>query len=152
MATALTTRTPRPMRSWDPFQSVREEVENLWSSLASDRGDGWLAQMTVPPIDLVENENTVKVRMDIPGIKPDQIDIQLNNNLLTVCGKREEEKEEKGQMFHRVERRSGSFSRSVTLPAAVNEDKVDAQYKDGVLTITMPKTEASKTHRIKVKS
>jgi HSP20 family protein len=151
MATALATRTPRTMRSWDPFQTVREEVENLWSSLASERGESWFAPVGVPPIDLFENETTVKVRMDIPGIKPEDFDIQMNNNMLTVSGQRQEEKEEKGQTFHRVERRSGGFSRSITLPAAVSEDKVDAQYKEGVLTITMPKTEEAKSRRIKVK-
>jgi HSP20 family protein len=151
MATALAPRTPGTMRSWDPFRTVREEVETLLSNFGSDR-EGWFAPMVLPPIDLCENDNTVKVKMDIPGIKPEEFDIQLNNNVLTVCGKREEEKEEKGQTFHRVERRSGCFSRSVTLPAAVDEDKVDAQYKDGVLTITMPKTEEAKSHRIKVKS
>jgi HSP20 family protein len=140
------------MRSWDPFQTVREEIENLWSNLTSEGGNGWFAPMVVPPIDLAETDNSVRVRMDIPGIKPDEIDVQLNNNVLTVSGQRQEEKEEKGQTFHRVERRSGAFSRCVTLPAAVAEDKVDAQYKDGVLTITMPKTEEAKSRRIKVKA
>lgn len=152
MTTAIAKREPRTMRTWDPFQSVREEVEGLWSNLTGERGNGWFAPMVVPPIDLSENDNSVKVRMDIPGIKPEEIDVQINNSVLTVSGQREEEKEEKGQTFHRVERRSGSFSRSVTLPTAVAEDKVDAQYKDGVLTITMPKTEDAKSGKIKVKA
>jgi HSP20 family protein len=72
--------------------------------------------------------------------------------VLTISGQRQEEKEEKGQTFHRIERRSGSFSRSVTLPTAVAEDKVDAQYKDGVLTVTMSKTEEARSRKIKVKA
>ena len=90
--------------------------------------------------------------MDVPGLKPEEIEIQLNNGILTVSGERREEKEEKGKTFHRIERRHGSFSRSVTLPAAVAEDKVDAQCHDGVLTITLQKTEEAKSRKIKVKS
>lgn len=152
MSTAVAKREPRTMRTWDPFQSVREEAESLWSNLTGERGNGWFAPMVVPPIDLSETANAVTVRTDLPGIKPDEIDIQLSNNVLTISGQRQEEKEEKGQTFHRVERRSGSFSRSVTLPTAVAEDKVDAQYKDGVLTVTMPKTEEAKSRKIKVKA
>jgi HSP20 family protein len=89
--------------------------------------------------------------MDLPGIKPEEIDIQLSNNVLTISGQREESKQEKGETFHRVERRSGSFSRSVTLPCAVAEDRVDARYTDGVLSVTLPKTDEAKSRKIKIK-
>jgi HSP20 family protein len=89
--------------------------------------------------------------MDIPGVKTKDIDIQLNGNLLTVTARREEEREEKGRKFHRVERHSGQFSRSLTLPAPVVESEVAAEYRDGVLSITLPKTDDSKAHKIKVK-
>jgi HSP20 family protein len=72
--------------------------------------------------------------------------------MLTISGERKDEKEEKGKTFHRVERHYGSFSRSVTLPSAVAEDKVDAQYHDGVLTVTLQKTEEAKSKKIKVKT
>jgi HSP20 family protein len=90
--------------------------------------------------------------MDLPGIAAKDIDVQVSGNVLTVSGHREEEKEEKGRTFHRLERRYGDFSRSVILPCAVVEDEVAAEYHDGVLTIKLPKTEESKAHKIKVKA
>jgi HSP20 family protein len=89
--------------------------------------------------------------MDLPGMTAKDIDIQISGSVLTVSGQREEEREEKGKTFHRVERRYGSFSRSVTLPSAVEESEVAAECRDGVLTIKLPKTEESKAHKIKVK-
>ena len=89
--------------------------------------------------------------MDIPGMEAKDIDIQVNANVLTVSGERKEEREEKGKTYHRVERRVGAFSRSVTLPCPVKEDAVDAQYKNGILTIKLPKTEEAKARKITVK-
>jgi HSP20 family protein len=127
-------------------------LEGLWSRVAGDGEEGWLKGRLVPSLDLSETANAIDVRMDLPGIKPEEIDVQLNNGVLTVSGERKEEKEEKDKMYHRVERRRGSFSRSVTLPASVMEDKVEAQYRDGVLTISMQKTDEAKSRKIKVKS
>ena len=152
MTTEVGRREPSSMKTWDPFQAIRDEVESLWPSLARNRDSAWFAPLAVPPIDLSETTDAVQVTMDLPGVKPDEIDIQINNNVLTISGQRQEEKEEKGKTFHRIERRSGSFSRSITLPTSVAQDDIDAQCKDGTLTITMPKTEAAKSHRIKVKS
>jgi HSP20 family protein len=90
--------------------------------------------------------------MDIPGMETKDIDIQVNGNLLTISGERKEEREEKGTTFHRVERRVGSFSRTVTLPCPVKEDAVDAQYKNGTLTVKLPKTEETKSKKITVKT
>ena len=92
----------------------------------------------------------IDVRMDLPGITAKDIDIQVNGNVLTVSGERKEEKEENGKTFYRVERHCGNIPRSVILPCAVIESKVAAEYKDGVLTIKLPKTEESKAHKIKV--
>ncbi|MGI9327637.1 MAG: Hsp20/alpha crystallin family protein, partial [Pseudomonadales bacterium] len=81
-----------------------------------------------------------------------EIEIQLNGNVLTVSGERKEEQEEKGKTYHCVERRIGTFSRSMTLPCPVEEDEVAAAFKDGVLTITLPKTDEAKTRKIKIKT
>jgi HSP20 family protein len=102
-------------------------------------------------LDVAETEKSLEIHMDLPGVTAKDIDIQVNGNLLTISGERKEEKEEKGKTFHRVERSYGSFSRTVTLPCDVNENEVAAEYKDGVLTIKLPKTEESKAHKIKVK-
>jgi HSP20 family protein len=89
--------------------------------------------------------------MDIPGMEAKEIDIQVNANVLTVSGERKEEHEEKGKTYHRIERRVGSFSRSITLPCPVKEDAVEAQYKNGILAIKLPKTEEAKARKILVK-
>lgn len=152
MSTALATPETRGARVWDPFRIAREEMETLWSQLTGEPTDGRRGGRMCPSLDLTETANTVEVRMDVPGMKAEDIDIQFSNGLLTISGERKEEKEEKGKTCHRVERRYGSFSRSVTLPATVAEDKVDAQYRDGVLTVTLQKSEEAKSRKIKVKS
>ena len=126
-------------------------MNELRSRLMGEEDEGWFTGALVPALDVSETDTAIDVRMDLPGITAKDIDIQVNGNLLTVSGERKEEKEEKGKTFHRVERRYGNFSRTVTLPCAVIESEVAAEYKDGVLTIKLPKTEESKTHKIKVK-
>jgi len=150
MSSTLTKSEPRAV--WNPFRIARDEFETLWSQLIGEPGEVFFKGRLVPSLDLSENPNTIEIRMDLPGIKAEEIDIQLANGVLTISGDRKEEKEEKGKTFHRVERRHGSFSRSVTLPSAVAEDKVDAQYHDGVLTVTLQKTDEAKSRKIKVKT
>ncbi|HTQ38979.1 MAG TPA: Hsp20/alpha crystallin family protein [Pirellulales bacterium] len=143
---------PRVPRIWDPFRLAREEMESLWSQLVGEPMERRFKGRMMPSLDLSETPNTVEVRMDVPGMKPEDIDIQLANGVLTISGERKEEKEEKGKTFHRIERSYGSFSRSVTVPTAVSEDKVDAQYHNGVLTIALQKTDEAKARKIKVKT
>jgi HSP20 family protein len=126
-------------------------MNDLCARLVGDEDEGWFSEAMVPALDLSETDTAIEVRMDLPGITAKDIDIQISGNVLTVSGQREEEKEEKGTTFHRVERRYGSFSRSVTLPCAVVESEVAAEFHDGVLAIKLPKTEESKAHKIKVK-
>jgi HSP20 family protein len=102
------------------------------------------------PLDLSETDQSFEVRLDVPGVNPKEIDIQLNANMLTISGERSEEKEEKGKTYHFVERSFGSFSRSVSLPSPVKEDAIEARYKDGVLTVTLPKTEEAKSRKIAI--
>jgi HSP20 family protein len=126
-------------------------MDQLRSRFFGGEEDEWFPSGLTPSVDVSETENAVEVRMDLPGVKSENIDIQIHGNLLTVTANRQEEKEHKGRTFHRVERHSGSFSRSLTLPTAVNESEVAAEYHDGVLAITLPKTEQPKPRKIKVK-
>ena len=154
MANTLATCRPSRLPSlWcrDPFTALRGEMNDLRARLVGDEDEGWFREAMVPALDLSETDTAIEVRMDLPGITAKDIDIQISGNVLTVSGRREEEKEEKGKTFHRVERRYGSFSRSVTLPCAVVESEVAAECHDGILTIKLPKTEESKAHKIKVK-
>ena len=135
----------------EPRGSFLEEMENMMGRLWDEGEDGWLLGRNAPSVDISETDTAVEAKLDLPGVKPEEIDIQLNANILTVSGERKEEKEEKGKTFHRVERRSGSFSRSFSLPCPVAEDEVAAEYHDGVLSIKLPKTEEAKPHKIQVK-
>lgn len=135
----------------EPFRALREEMDDLLGRFSADWDGGLLGEAALAPIDLSETEDALQARMDMPGIKPDEIEIEVAGNQLRVRGERKEEHEEKGKTWHRVERRTGSYARSIMLPCAIDEDKVEAEYHDGVLTINMPKTEEAKTHKVKVK-
>jgi HSP20 family protein len=137
--------------SLDLFPQFRA-LENAMSRMFDDSDQAWLAGAMAPTIDVSETDNEVDVKMDLPGMKAEEIDIQVHNNVLTIKGERKEEKEEKDRTFHRIERRSGSFARSIALPSLVDENKIDANYKDGVLRISMPKTKEAKAKKIAVKA
>ena len=154
MSTTVAKREPRSVRPWfrrGPLESIREEMEELFSRALGEEPGLWPSERIMPSLDLAETDGAVEVRMDIPGMEAKDIDIQVNGNLLTISGERKEEKEAKGKTYHRIERRVGSFCRTVTLPAPVKEEAVDAQYKNGILTIKLPKTEEAKARKITVK-
>lgn len=104
-------------------------------------------------LDVSETDQAVEVRVDLPGMAADDIDIRVENNVLVIRGERKQEHEEhdKERQFHRVERQFGSFSRSVMLPATVNDAEAVAEFQDGVLKVILPKSEVSKARRIAVK-
>ena len=130
----------------EPLSALRQEVDDLFSRFA---GEAWGGRM--PSLDLSETDKAVQIRMDIPGLKPEDIDIRVTNNSLSISGERKEDREEKGRSFHRIERHYGSFSRTVPLPCAVDAEKVHAAYKEGVLTIDLPKTAEAMSRKIGVK-
>jgi HSP20 family protein len=136
-----------------PFLAWQQEMEDLLDRFGFERNWPALEGTTevVPALDLSETENSVDVKLDIPGYKPEDIDIQIRGNLLTIKGSKKEEKEEKGRSYHRIERASGSFTRTVALPCDVIEKDAKAEYKDGVLSLTMPKTEPVKAVKVAVK-
>jgi HSP20 family protein len=140
--------TPRlPESLWD----LRREVEGLFNRALDEEGGagGWMAEFA-PRTDIAETENQYEVTAELPGFKPEEIHVELNRELLTISAERKEEKEEKGKTFHRVERQYGTFRRSVTLPNAGEAEKVTAEYKDGVLAVTVPKVEEARPTKIKV--
>jgi HSP20 family protein len=127
---------------------MEDIFDRFWGDDEGDGARGFLS----PAMDMSESESALQVRLDLPGVDPKNIDIQINGNRITISGHREEKQEEKGDTFHRIERRVGRFSRSAMLPCTVDEDNIDASYHDGVLTISLPKTEEAKSKRIEVKS
>ncbi len=154
MATNLATRPARSQISAlvrDPLGLFREEMDDLMSRFWSGTQDGWLSGNFAPSVDLTEADNAFEVRIDIPGMESKDIDVQVHGNLVTISGERKEEKEAKGKTFHRVERRTGKFSRSLTLPCGINEDEVAAEYVKGILTLKLPKCEEAKCKKVTVK-
>jgi len=106
----------------------------------------------VPAFDVSETENELIVKAEVPGMNQKDIDINLSNGILTIKGEKKQEKEAKTEQYHTIERHYGSFSRTIQLPSEVEVGKVDATYKDGVLKITLPKSETAKTRKIEIKS
>jgi len=104
----------------------------------------------LPALDVSETDEAVRVVAELPGVDPKEVDISLAGDMLTIRGEKRSETEEKRQDYHRIERRHGSFSRAVRLPAPVEADKVEATFKDGVLTINLPKREEAQTRKVKV--
>jgi HSP20 family protein len=140
---------------WDPFRDVLA-LQNRMNSLFQDysrgqgEGDAVITAAFVPPVDVYEDEHKVVLKLEVPGLKESDLDIQLENNLLTVKGERKFEKEEREENFHRIERRYGSFFRSFTIPNTVNPESVKASYDAGVLKIELEKRAEAKPKQIKV--
>lgn len=143
-----------------PVSLTRSPIRSLFSrSLFDDMFDRYLSetngefsQMMNVSMDVAETEQAFEVTVDLPGINPDEVDIQIDNNTLTIRGQRDEESEEKDEekQFHRVERYRGSFARSVVLPNSINEDETAAEFKDGVLRIMIPKSEEARPRKISI--
>jgi HSP20 family protein len=106
----------------------------------------------VPEANVVETEKTVEVTLDLPGMKPEDVKLEVREGRLCVSGEKREEKEEKGKTFHRIERRTGSFLRTIPLPAVVDDTKAEAKFVEGVLKVTLPKTLEALPKAIPVKA
>ncbi len=143
----------RPITSASPFRMLSEEIDDLLSRFGESWDGGeWSIARRAPSLDLSESDGTLEVTMDVPGMNADEIDIEVTGDTLSISGEHEEEKKEEGKRYHRVERRRGAFQRSVALPCSVNDAEVSAEYKDGVLTITLPKTEAARSHKVSIRT
>lgn len=125
-------------------EEMRELSERFWD------GDGDESKF-LPSIDVSETEKQFEVTVDLPGLKPEDVNIELKENELWISGKRDEEKKEEGKTFHRVERRHGEFRRVLPLPGPISEEQIEAKVENGVLHIVVPKTEPAKTKKIEVK-
>lgn len=143
---------PTPGRFSRMMSDVEGEFENLMGKFWGEDG-GWLMpEGFVPKTDVVETEKQFEVTVDLPGLKPEEVDVELKNGELWISGKREEEQEEKGKTYHRIERRHGEFRRVMPLPSTISEEQIAAKFENGVLKVTIPKTEEAKTKHIEVKA
>ena len=147
------TRWQKPeLSNWPAFgrlSNLRDEIDRLFESPFAD----WPSQVFsgwTPALDMHEDKDNITVHAELPGMKKEDIDISLHEGCLSISGERKSEKEHKDAEVYRSERFVGRFQRTVTLPSAVDAEKVKASYKDGVLTITLPKTEEAKPKHIDV--
>jgi HSP20 family protein len=153
---------------WRPFDSLRREVERLFD----DFGRGWawspfrtpifgmepfgrreLTSGRAPIVDVAEHANGYEITAELPGMEEKDIELTVSNDVLTIKGERKEEKEEKNKDYHISERRYGSYQRSFRLPEGVDDSKIEAKFKNGLLTVTLPKTAEAqkKSKKIEVK-
>ncbi|MCZ7567358.1 MAG: Hsp20/alpha crystallin family protein [Ardenticatenaceae bacterium] len=138
---------------WQPFQemmSLRETMDRLFDEALAfplTRNGG-----STVPLDIVERDNELVVHASVPGFTPEQIDISVQGDVLTLRGTKEEEQETKAENYYLRERRLDSFYRTVRLPVSINPDKAAADYENGVLTLHLPKAESAVTKKIKVQS
>ncbi|MFQ6059246.1 MAG: Hsp20/alpha crystallin family protein [Anaerolineae bacterium] len=143
---------------WEPFRdliSLREAMDRLFEeSFVRPPRRGWLIPWEVEelPIDMYETEDHVVVKTAVPGVKPEDIDITITGDTLTIKGETKAEEEIKRENYIRQERRYGAFSRSVSLPAGLETDQAEATFENGILTLTIPKAEEVKPKVIKVKA
>ena len=133
--------------------SVRNEMNRLFDNFFTgwpEPRKGLLEGEWAPSIDVTETEGEITVTAELPGVKQEEVDITITDDVLTLKGQKKEEKEVKDRNYHRIERSYGSFQRSVRLPTDVQAGEAKAAYKDGILTITIPKAEEAKPKQIKI--
>jgi HSP20 family protein len=142
---------------WEPFRdlvAVQSRLNRIFDEAfqGSPRTEeDWaLGRQWAPSVDIFEHEGNLVLRAELPGIEPKDVDVHVENNVLTLRGERKLESEVKREQYHRVERAYGTFSRSFTLPNVVDTEKIKADYKDGVLSVTLPQREEAKPKQIQV--
>lgn len=133
------------------MEDFRKEVDQLMGRfLNGSNGDNPLSHW-VPQINVAEQEDAFEVSADLPGMKPEDVNVELKNGELVISGQRSEEYQESGKTWHRIERHSGSFRRVIRLGEDVRPDQVSAEYKDGVLRVNVPKSDTAKSRKIEVR-
>ena len=142
---------------WEPFSemnSLQREINRLFSDTMKREGTGsgeFVTRSWAPSVDVIEKENEILVKAEIPGMEQKDIEVHLEDNQLTIKGERKFEKEDKGENYIRQERVYGSFYRSFTIGSGIQADKVNASYKSGILEIVLPKEEKVQPKKIEIK-
>jgi HSP20 family protein len=141
---------------WNPSHdllSIRDDMNRLFNEFFG-RTEGqegtWLSGAWAPPVDIHETDDALILKAELPGFSKDDVNVELKDNSLTLKGQRRHETEVKEEQYHRRERAYGSFQRTFMLPTPVDSEKVTATYKDGVLELRLPKSEAAKPKRIAI--
>lgn len=152
---ALTRWKPeRDLSTWSPFRdliNMQREVGRVFDNLFSDNEGSLVVSEWSPRVDITEHADSYVIKAEMPGVNKNDVKITLHENVLSIRGEKKQEKEEKDANYHRVERSYGTFERQFALPTGVKSDKIDASYKDGILTIMLPKVEEAQPKEIEVK-
>jgi HSP20 family protein len=143
----------RALMPWTGMAGMKQEMDRLFDRFFETKWDEFSALGEwAPSMDISETKDSLVAKVEVPGMEEKDIQVALQENLLTIKGEKKHEKEEKDEHYHRVERSYGAFTRSVRLPVAVDASKVTAKFKNGLLTVTLPKTPAAKGTTIPVKT
>lgn len=137
-------------RSFDPAAGFSRPFHAFEDMVSQFLGDANTTRPWTPPVDILETENELVLKADAPDVTPENIEVSFENGTLTIKGRRDFEKKEEGKGYHRIERSYGSFIRAFTLPETVDPEKLVADYKNGVLTVTIGKKEVAKPRSVKV--
>jgi HSP20 family protein len=143
------------MSRWDPFRelsSIQNELNRLFGRTFSTEGGETREAGWVPAIDVAETQDRFLITAELPGVDPDDVDISVENSVLTLRGDRRFYQETKEEDFHRIERRFGNFARSITLPSTADPERIRASFDAGLLTIEVPKKEEAKPRKIQIKA
>ena len=144
----------RTLTRWEPFRgatALQDQVNRLFNDVLERTGEESSLTAWAPSVDIVEDDKEWVVKADLPEVKKEDVKITLEDGMLTITGDRKFEKEENGRKYHRVERGYGTFMRSFTLPDDADFNKVNAEFKNGLLTVHVPKSEHAKPKQIEVK-
>ena len=142
---------------WDPFRELEEVSDRLNRMFArpatrtTNGKETMIVADWVPSVDISESDGEYQIKAEIPDVKKEDVKVTLEDGVLTIQGERKHEQEEKGKKYHRIERSYGSFVRTFSLPDVIDEDKVKAEFKEGVLNLHLPKSEKAKPKAIDVK-
>ena len=142
---------------WDPFRELEEVSDRLNRMFArptarpANGKETMIVADWTPSVDISETEGEYQIKAEIPDVKKEDVKVTVEDGVLTIQGERKYEKEEKGKKYHRIERSYGSFVRTFSLPDVIEEEKVKAEFKDGVLNLHLPKSEKAKPKAIEVK-
>src|ERR1700740_3033175 len=145
--------TMRTLARWEPYHGVttlQDQINRLFNDVFERKGEESSLTAWAPSVDIYETEHELVVKADLPEVDPKDLDIRVENNILTIRGERKFEKKVNEENYLRVERAYGSFARSFTLANTVNSEAIKADYQNGVLTLSIPKREEAKPKQIKV--
>jgi HSP20 family protein len=135
----------------DEFVTMQREIDKMFDRFRGGIVDESGATAFMPVVDIIEGTNQYELKVELPGVKKEDVKITIQNGVLTIRGEKKQETHQQGENVHRVERSYGAFQRSFTLPTSVKNEKVEAAYDDGILSISLPKSEEAKPKEIEVK-